>query len=231
MRKTENFELNLLDGEDFVNKDVLNDNAERIDQTLKEHDTPEYEVSEQTNVEKLSSGESLKVALRKLAKAVADYISHKADQVAHITAEERTAWTAKLGAEKIAANLTTTTEGMVLAAAMGKTLKEQIDTNASAISTLNSNLGAISCVDNFIVSNNTTVTKTFDKSGTYLLVGANIYKLQCIAFLTVGSVTESIGIAPVAENTFMTISSEGMDLKIVCKDSSFRIRIYRLCEV
>ena len=99
-----------------------------------------YKISEQEEVEELKSGEILKTALRKLAKAVADYISHKADEVAHITEEERTAWTAKLGAEKIAANLTTTTEGMVLAAAMGKTLKEQIDTNASAISTLNSNI-------------------------------------------------------------------------------------------
>lgn len=124
MRKTENFKLNLLDAEDFVNREDLNDNAEKIDATLKEHDTPEYDVSEQTKVEGLTSGESIKVALRKLAKAVADYISHKADEVAHITAEERTAWTAKLGAEKIAANLTTTTAGMVLDATMGKQLQD-----------------------------------------------------------------------------------------------------------
>lgn len=140
MRKTDNFELNLIDAEEFVSVEDLNENAQKTDEILKEHDTPEYDVSEQTNVEKLSSGESLKVALRKLAKAVADYISHKADQVVHITAEERTAWNAKLGTDKIAANLTTTTEGMVLAAAMGKNLKEQIDTNATDISTLNSNM-------------------------------------------------------------------------------------------
>ena len=103
---------------------------------MKSLDTPEYDISLQKDVENLSSGESLRVALRKLAKAVADYISHKADEVAHITAEERTAWNAKLGTEKIAANLTTDTDGMVLAAAMGKNLQEQI-------STLNSNSSGI----------------------------------------------------------------------------------------
>lgn len=80
MRKTENFELNLLDGEDFVNKDVLNDNAEKIDQKLKEHDTPEYDISLQKDVENLSSGESLRVALRKIAKAVKTLIEHLANK-------------------------------------------------------------------------------------------------------------------------------------------------------
>lgn len=77
MRKTENFELNLLDGEDFVNKDVLNDNAEKIDQKLKEHDTPEYDISLQKDVEELTSGERISTALRKLAKATKDYTTHK----------------------------------------------------------------------------------------------------------------------------------------------------------
>lgn len=140
MRQTENIGLNILEDDDFVDDQTLNENAEKIDEVMKSLENPEYDVSEQTEVKELSSGESLKVALRKLAKAVADYISHKADKVAHITAMERTAWNAKIGTEKIAANLTTDTEGMVLAASMGKTLKEQIDTNASAISTLNSNL-------------------------------------------------------------------------------------------
>ena len=140
MRATANKKLNLLDAEDFVNREVLNENTEKIDEVLKTLEEPEHDTTKQTEVEELESGESLKVALRKLAKAVADYISHKADKVAHITAEERTAWNAKLGVEKIAANLTTDTDGMVLAAAMGKNLKEQIDTNANAISTLNSNL-------------------------------------------------------------------------------------------
>lgn len=140
MRATENYELNLLDAEDFVNREVLNENTEKIDEVLNNLENPTHDTATQANVEELTSGESLKVALRKLAKAVADYISHKADKVAHITAEERTAWNAKLGVEKIAANLTTDTDGMVLAAAMGKNLKEQIDTNANAISTLNSNM-------------------------------------------------------------------------------------------
>lgn len=137
MRKSENYEMNLFDEDEFYNEERFNENTEKIDEALKSLENPEYDVSKQTEVEKLSSRESLKVALRKLAKAVADYISHKADKVAHITEKERTTWDAKLGVEKIAANLTTDKEGMVLAAAMGKTLKEQIDTNASAISALN----------------------------------------------------------------------------------------------
>lgn len=204
MRKSTNYELNLLDEDDFYSEELLNANAEKIDEVLKSLDNPDYDVEEQSDVEELEPGESLTISIRKLAKAVkdyishksdtknphkvtksqvglsdvpnvttnnqtptytvassvteltsgetlstacgklakavADYISHKADVVAHITAEERNAWNAKLGADKIAANLTTTTEGMVLAAAMGKTLKEQIDKNATDISTLNSNL-------------------------------------------------------------------------------------------
>lgn len=139
MQKTDNYELNLPEAEDFFNIEDFNDNTKKIDEVLESLENPEHDTGKQAEVEELASGESLKVALRKLAKAVADYISHKADKVAHITATERTAWNAKLGVEKIAANLTTDTDGMVLAAAMGKNLKEQIDTNANAISTLNSN--------------------------------------------------------------------------------------------
>lgn len=109
--------------EDYEEQNVR---LEEVDGKLKELDTPEYDISEQTNVEQLSSGESLKVALRKLAKAVADYISHKADQVVHITAEERTAWNAKLGAEDIANNTTTMSAGKVLDARQGKTLSDTI---------------------------------------------------------------------------------------------------------
>ena len=139
MRSTENYELNLLDAEDFVNREVLNENTEKIDEVLKTLEEPEHDTTKQTEVEELESGESLKVALRKLAKAVADYISHKADQVAHITAAERTVWNAKLGAEKIAANLTTTEAGMLLDATMGKQLAETDASLQEQISTLNSN--------------------------------------------------------------------------------------------
>ena len=139
MKKSEIYEMNLFDEDDFYSEELINENTQKIEEVMKSLEKPEHDTTEQTNVEELESGESLKIALRKLAKSVADYISHKADQVAHITAAERTAWNAKLGAEKIAANLTTDTDGMVLAAAMGKNLKEQIDTNANAISTLNSN--------------------------------------------------------------------------------------------
>lgn len=139
MRATANKKLNLLDAEDFVNREVLNENTEKIDEVLKTLEEPEHDTTKQTEVEELESGESLKVALRKLAKAVADYISHKADKVAHITAAERTAWNAKLGTEKIAANLTTTEAGMLLDATMGKQLAETDASLQEQISTLNSN--------------------------------------------------------------------------------------------
>ena len=143
MQKTDNYELNLPEAEDFFSIEDFNDNTKKIDEVLESLENPEHDTGKQAEVEELASGESLKVALRKLAKAVADYISHKADKVVHITATERKSWNAKLGTEKIAANLTTDTEGMVLAASMGKNLQEQI-------STLNSNLSNITEINNNI---------------------------------------------------------------------------------
>lgn len=89
MRKTENFELNLMDGDDFVNKDTLNENAEKVDKVLKQHENPEYDASEQEEVEELTSGESLKTAFRKLARAVKELIAHMKDTTVHFTEEER----------------------------------------------------------------------------------------------------------------------------------------------
>lgn len=80
MRKTDNFELNLLDAEDFVNKEDLNENAKKIDAKLKEHDTPEYDIYKQKEVEELEAGESLITAIRKLAKAVKTLIEHLANK-------------------------------------------------------------------------------------------------------------------------------------------------------
>lgn len=231
MRKTENFELNLLDGEDFVNKDVLNDNAEKIDQKLKEHDTPEYDTSLQKDVENLSSGESLKVALRKLAKAVADYISHKADQVVHITAEERTAWNAKLGADKIAANLTTTTEGMVLAAAMGKTLKGQIDKNATDISTLNSNFEKNVDIINYTdqISKNTDVisgmfSTNIEKVGRIATFAIDItVKAVSSSDVLLGTLPE--GVRPHTDVSYNTLTNNGDACYIyIDSDGKFGIR-------
>ena len=139
MQKTDNYELNLPEAEDFFNVEDFNDNTKKIDEVLESLENPEHDTGKQAEVEELASGESLKVALRKLAKAVSDYISHKADQVAHITAAERTAWNAKLGTEKIAANLTTTEAGMLLDATMGKQLAETDASLQEQISTLNSN--------------------------------------------------------------------------------------------
>lgn len=139
MQKTDNYELNLPEAEDFFSIEDFNDNTKKIDEVLESLENPEHDTGKQAEVEELASGESLKVALRKLAKAVSDYISHKADQVAHITAAERTVWNAKLGTEKIAANLTTTEAGMLLDATMGKQLAETDASLQEQISTLNSN--------------------------------------------------------------------------------------------
>lgn len=64
--------------------------------------SPEYEEVEE--LEELISGEKITVALGKLAKAVKEFISHKADKLVHITAEERKAWNTQADTIK---NLTT----------------------------------------------------------------------------------------------------------------------------
>lgn len=55
--------------------------------------TPTY--TEATTLAKLTSGEKLSTAMGKIAKAVADLITHLADTTKHITAAERTAWNGK----------------------------------------------------------------------------------------------------------------------------------------
>ena len=55
--------------------------------------TPTY--TEASTNTKLTSGEKLSVAFGKIAKAVSSLISHFADKVSHITAEERTSWNSK----------------------------------------------------------------------------------------------------------------------------------------
>ena len=55
--------------------------------------TPNYD--EATELVTLSSGEAIKIAFGKIAKAIKDLISHIADSVKHITADERTAWNGK----------------------------------------------------------------------------------------------------------------------------------------
>lgn len=55
--------------------------------------TPTY--AETTTLAKLTSGEKLSVAIGKIAKAVADLITHLVDTTKHITAKERTAWNGK----------------------------------------------------------------------------------------------------------------------------------------
>ena len=51
--------------------------------------------TEASTLTKLTSGEKLSVAMGKIAKAIADLISHIADTTKHITAAERTEWNGK----------------------------------------------------------------------------------------------------------------------------------------
>lgn len=87
MRKSTNYKMNLFDEDEFYNEEQFNENTEKTDEVLKSLENPEYEESEK--LEELQSGESVIKAFGKLAKAVADYISHKEDETIHFTTEER----------------------------------------------------------------------------------------------------------------------------------------------
>lgn len=230
MRATENYELNLLDAEDFVNREVLNENTEKIDEVLKTLEEPEHDTTKQAEVEELESGESLKVALRKLAKAVADYISHKADKVAHITAEERTAWNAKLGTEKIVANLTTTEAGMLLDATMGKKLQDQVTTNANSISTLNSNKIGYSVYKTHI-GVNSTVELTLAINRVYMLIVSGEYNVTRVQLLSTGNNVSSIQIVDLVTTSFFTVSAVSKNsIQIKAGDAMGKISVIELAQ-
>ena len=74
MQKTENYEMNLPEQEDFFNVDHFNQNTEKTDEILKSLENPEYE--ETGELAELISGEGLKTAFGKMAKAVKSLISH-----------------------------------------------------------------------------------------------------------------------------------------------------------
>ena len=86
---------------------------------------PSY--SESSTLTKLTSGEKITTAFGKLAKTVSSLISHLADKVSHITSAERTKWN---GYESTISTNTT-----------------NIANNATAISSLNSDLDHIQPVD------------------------------------------------------------------------------------
>ena len=64
-----------------------------VDNVSTNNQKPTYTVASSNTA--LSSGETLSTALGKIAKAVNSLISHLADNVGHITSEERTKWNAK----------------------------------------------------------------------------------------------------------------------------------------
>lgn len=58
-----------------------------------DNQTPSF--TQATTLANITSKEKLSVMLGKIAKAIADFISHKGDKTSHITSAERTAWNAK----------------------------------------------------------------------------------------------------------------------------------------
>lgn len=96
--------------------------------------TPTYEqASELSNI---ASGEKLSVSLGKIMKAIADFITHKADVVIHITAAERAKWNAvtnkvdKVSGKQLSTNDYTTAEKNKLSGiAAGAEVNVQADWN------------------------------------------------------------------------------------------------------
>lgn len=223
MRKSEFFEMNLFDEDEFYSEEQINENTEKIDEVLNNLENPTHDTTTQANVEELKTGENIKVALRKLAKAVADYIIHKADKIAHITAEERTAWNAKLGAEKIAANLTTTEEGMLLDATMGKKLQEQI-------STLNSNKIGYSVYKTHI-GVNSTVELTLAINRVYMLIVSGEYNVTRVQLLSTGNNASSIQIVDLVTTSFFTVSAVSKNsIQIKAGDAIGKISVIELAQ-
>ena len=58
-----------------------------------DNQTPSF--TQAATLANITSKEKLSVMLGKIAKAIADFITHKGDKVSHITSAERTAWNAK----------------------------------------------------------------------------------------------------------------------------------------
>lgn len=58
-----------------------------------DNQTPSF--TQATTLANITSKEKLSVMLGKIAKAIADFITHKGDKTSHITSAERTAWNAK----------------------------------------------------------------------------------------------------------------------------------------
>jgi len=93
MKKTTNYEFNLPESSDLYNVEDFNSNFSNVDEKLKEVDTPTYVVA--SDIAELSSGENLRAAFGKIAKAISSLISHLTDTVGHITSAERTTWNSK----------------------------------------------------------------------------------------------------------------------------------------
>lgn len=157
MKTTKNYGLKKPESSDLYNVDDFNENADAIDEKLKELETPIY--TEATTPTALVSGEKLSVSFGKIAKAVKDFISH-------ITTK---ATTSVLGHVKVTdSSAVTDTTGLALAAteknaAIGGTLANQI-------SKVNSDLGKKFNKNNILVKSDVTEIKeqVFDNGMTLI---------------------------------------------------------------
>lgn len=139
----------------YCTYEYANENLVTKDE-LSEVTNPEYTKAE--SVSELSSGELLSVAFGKLAKAIADYISHKADTISHITEEERVTWNAKLGASDVVDNVTSTDIDKPLSANMGKELQEQITEHTESINSINSSMAEKGIITGILAAGDTSIT-------------------------------------------------------------------------
>ena len=103
METTKNCGLKKPGQDDFYDVQDFDDNMEIIDEHIGALESPAYDDAKK--LAELESGEKYTTAWGKLKKAVSALIAHLSDKVSHITAEERTAWNAKLNADVAARGL------------------------------------------------------------------------------------------------------------------------------
>jgi len=124
--------------------------------------TPTYTVA--TNLAELKSSEKMSAAFGKLAKAVKDLIAHLADQVVHVTSEERAAWNGKAnGSHKHSTtDITSGTLGIIRGGTGGATPEKARE----ALGITLPNLGAAAANHNHNASNITAGVLPIERGGT-----------------------------------------------------------------
>jgi hypothetical protein len=161
---------------------------------------PTYTTS--TTLTKLSSGESIKTALGKLSKSVTDLISHLADNVKHITSDERTKW-----------------DGY----------ESSIATNENAISQINSDFTVVeNRLKQYMIGHNSSITITFSDSLEGLLstgITANSGGYTNLSFFSLQRLTQTTDIYTVAgDNSLLVIEGIQNGIRITNNNATI-IRI------